>query len=554
MRTIYNLLATALLSLLALLAGCSSEPEPETSAAAKAAPTHPVTGEPLAADQTFTYWALDEHSSFDPQLVEDVSGSHHARNLFEGLLNQDADGNLVPGVAESYTTNADKTRYTFTLRDNAKWSNGDSVTANDFVYAWQRAADPELASPYAWFVELMNIKNGAAIIAGEMEPTSLGVAAIDDFTFEVELEASLPYFANMVTHSTTFPVHQATVEAYGEDWTKPETMVSNGAYKLTEHVVSERTEMVRNEQYWNNSATILDKLITVVVQDENQALIRWKADEFDWLESLPAGQFKALQSEFPTETLVAPRLCSYYYLINQAENTPNSALLDERVRLALAYAIDRDIITENITQGGQYPAYTFTPGATAGFTVPDVAFGQLTQAERDEQAKELLAAAGYADGLNIDLLYNTSEAHKSIATAIAQMWKTKLGVETTLNNLEWKTYLTARSEGDYEVARAGWCGDYNEASTFLDLVRSDSGYNDGKYANAEVDELMLEARTLSDPNPNYTRVEEIIAQEMAIIPIYHYTVNYMLKEDVKGWPLNNVEQNWYAKDLYKVAL
>ena len=182
---------------------------------------HPVTGEKLAADQTFTYWALDEHSSIDPQIVEDVSGSDIIRDLFEGLLNQDADGVLVPGVAESFEANENKDVYTFHLRNNAKWSNGDPVTAHDFVYAWQRAVDPATASPYSWFMEIMSIKNGAETISGEVPPSALGVKALDDLTFQVELTASLPYFAAMTTHATTFPTHKATIEKYGADWTKP---------------------------------------------------------------------------------------------------------------------------------------------------------------------------------------------------------------------------------------------------------------------------------------------------------------------------------------------
>lgn len=555
MKPFQKTLAAALVGSAVFIVGCSSDEDAavDTAAApeAKSGPTHPVTGETLAADQTFTYWALDEHSSFDPQLVEDVSGSHHARNLFEGLMSEDADGNLVPGVAERFTASEDKKTYTFYLRQDAKWTNGDTVTANDFVYAWKRAVSPELASPYSWYMEIMSIENAAAIIAGEADVDTLGVKAIDDFTFEVKLSNALPYFPQMVVHTTTFPAHQATIEEHGADWTKPENMVSNGAFKLTEHVVNERAEMVKNDMYWNNDATILDKVVTIVVTDDNQALIRYKAGEFDWLESLPAGQFPTLKAEYPDEVFAAPRLCSYYYLINQRD-TALTELQDARVRKALSYAIDRNIITDQVLQGGQIPAYTFTPGATANFEVPTVDFATMTQAERDAEAKELIQAAG-AEGLSLDILYNTSESHKSIAIAISQMWKEKLGVDANLVNMEWQTYLSERAEGNYDTARAGWCGDYNEASTFLDLVHTDSGYNDGKYSNAEVDALMEEAKTLNDPNGNYTKVEEIIAEDMAIIPLYHYTFNLMLKPEVKGWPYGNVQMNWYAKDLYKVA-
>lgn len=521
------------------------------TAPAWAAGTHPETGEALADDQTFTYRVLDEHSSVDPQIVEDVSGSEIVRDLFEGLYNQDADGNLVPGVALSHTTNADKTVYTFTLRDNAKWSDGKPVTANDFVYAWRRLADPKTASPYQWFVEIMALKNSGAVMAGDMDPSELGVKALDDHTLEVTLENSLPYFALTTTHASTFPAPQWAIEAHGTSWTEPGNIVSNGAYVLTEHVANERSVRERNPMYWDNEGTILDKVVALVINEESVALTRYMAGELDRTE-IPGGQYPNLKKSNPDEAIVFPRLCSYYYMFNVSDSGPE-ALKDKRVRQALSYAVDRSIITENILKGGQIAAYTFTPGATANFEVPSVAFGSMTQAERDAKAKELLAEAGYADGLSLELVYNTSEDHKKIAIAVSQMWKQKLGVETTLANQEWKTFLDTRGNQNYEVARGGWCGDYNEASTFLDLVQSGSGYNDSKYNNPEVDQLLAEARTSDNPQPNYSRIEEIIADDMPLIPIYHYAGNYMLKPNLKPWPVKNAEQNWYSKDLYKVA-
>ncbi|MCF4099612.1 peptide ABC transporter substrate-binding protein [Maritalea mediterranea] len=514
---------------------------------------HPETGEKLAADQTFTYRLLDGLPTLDPQLNEDVSGSDVIRDLFEGLLNQDAEGNLIPGVAESWEASEGNTVYTFKLRDNAKWSNGDPVTAGDFVYAWRRAADPETASPYAWYMELMSLENGKEVIAGEKDPSELGVEAVDDHTLRVKLTSALPYFPSMVTHATTFPTHQATIEEHGDAWTRPENMVSNGAYVLTEWVLNERTTRERNEMYWNNDATILDKVVTLVINDDNVALTRWRAGELDKTE-VPAGQYPALKEEFPDQAHSFPRLCNYYYTFNLSDSGPE-AFKDVRVRKALSYAVDRKVITDQVLQGGQFQAYTFTPAATAGFEVPDVDFAGMTQAERDEKAKELLAEAGYGpdNPLEFDMLYNTSEGHKRIAVAISQMWKQKLGVEATLGNMEWKTFLETRGNQDFELARGAWCGDYNEASTFLDLLTTPSGYNDGKYSNEEVDQLMADAKTAENPQENYTRVEQILAEEMPVIPVYHYTGVMMLKDNVKGWPFENVEQNWYSRDLYKVA-
>lgn len=510
-------------------------------------------GVKLADDQTFTYRVLDEHSSVDPQVVEDVSGADIVRDLFEGLYNQDADGNLVPGVALSHTTNDAKDEYTFTLRPEAKWSNGDPVVAGDFVYAWQRLVDPELASPYSWFGELMSIENAGAIIAGDMDKSELGVSAPDDHTLVVKLTASLPYFPLMTTHGSTFPVNKAVVEEFGDAWTEPGNIVSNGAYVLTEHVPSERSVRERNPMYWNDAETIIDKVVALVINDENVALTRYFAGELDKTE-VPAGQYPKLKAEYPDQANSFPRLCNYYYTFNLSDNGPE-AFKDVRVRKALSMAIDRSIITEKVLAGGQVDAYTFTPGATAGFTVPDVEMASMTQADRDAAAVALLAEAGYGpdNPLTFDMLYNTSEGHKKIAIAMSQMWKQKLGVEAVLANQEWKTFLETRGNQDFQLARGAWCGDYNEASTFLDLLDSQSGYNDGKFNNAEVDALLDDAKTSDNPQGNYTQIEQIIADEVPIIPVYHYAGVLMLDSDLGGWPIQNVEQNWYSRDLYKIA-
>ena len=517
------------------------------------AATHPVTGETLADDQTFTYSMLDEFTTADPQMVEDVEGSYFVRDLFEGLMNQDSDGNLIPGVATGYTTNEAKDVYTFTLRDNAMWSDGNPVTAHDFVYAWRRLADPATASPYSWFADIMALENVGAVMSGDSPTSALGVTALDNHTLEVRLTASLPYFAAMTTHASTFPSPQWRVRTFGDDWTKPGNIVGNGAYVLTEHIPNETATRERNSLYWNNDATIIDKVVTLIMNDENTDFTRWEAGETD-KGALPSGQYPRLKVKYPDEAISFPRLCTYYMTFNLSPSGPE-AFKDVRVRQALSYALDRSVVTDKILQGGQIQAFTFTPGTTAGFEVPSVAFGEMSQDQRNVNAKLLLAAAGYGpdNPLKFEYLYNTSEGHKKIAIAAQQMWKETLGAEATLANQEWKTFLKTRGGQGFELARGAWCGDYNEASTFLDLLSTPSGYNDGKFSNAEVDELMLEARTMSDASANYTRVEEILANEMPVIPIYHYAGVFMLKTNVKGWPYNNVEQNWYSRNLYKVA-
>lgn len=523
------------------------------SGATAMAAVHPVTGEELAADQTFTYSVIDESPSIDPGLVEDVSGSAVARDLFEGLLNQDAQGNTVPGVATGFTVSDDNMTYTFTLREDAKWSDGTPVTAGDFVYAWQRAADPATASPYAWYIELMSIENGSDVVAGEADPTTLGISAPDDYTVVVQLTQPLPYFSQMVTHATTFPVPRWAIEEHGSEWTRPENIVTNGAYILTEHVPQERMVRSKSDTYWNAENVIIEQTVSLVINDESQALTAWESGVADQV-PMPTGQYPELKVEYPDEAIVFPRLCSYYYNFNMRDDAPEWQK-DERVRQALSLAVDRETITEFVTASGQFPAYTFTPGATAGFEVPEVPAASMTQEERNAMAQALMADAGYGpdNPIELEILYNTSEGHKSIAIAISQMWKQTLGVETTLANMEWQTFLVERGNGNFDVSRAGWCGDYNEASTFLDLMDSGSGYNDAGYNSETVDALLAEAKTVADATSIYTQIEQIIAEEVPIIPIYHYTSAFMLSSDLKGWPVDNVEQNWYSRQLYKVA-
>ncbi|WP_296419787.1 peptide ABC transporter substrate-binding protein [Pseudooctadecabacter sp.] len=517
--------------------------------------THPETGEPLASEQSFSYSIIDDFPSIDPQLVEDVEGSSVARDLFEGLMVENAAGEAVPGVAESFEVSDDGMTYTFTLRENAVWSNGDPVVAGDFVYGLQRAADPETASPYSWYVEVMGVLNAAAVVAGEMPVEELGISAPDDRTVVYQIDAPRPYFPQMTTFPTTFPANRAAVEAGGEDYTSPENFVSNGAYVLSEYVPGEKLTRVRNEMYWDNENTIIDEVTALIINDSNQALTRYLAGELDLVMDVPAGQFPRLSEEYPDEALSFPSSCSYYYLINHTDSG-NPALQNADVREALSLAIDRGVIVDNILAGGQKEAYTFTHWAVAGWETPDIDIANMTQEERNAKAQELIAGAGYGtDGepLTVEILYNTSDSHRSIAVAIGQMWKQTLGVETELANQEWATYLDTRSEQNYQVARAGWCADYNEPSTYLDLFNSASSYNDGKFVNEEIDALLTEAKTAEDAMPIYQQIEQIASEETAILPIYHYASVRMKDENLANWPTENFLQNWYSKDLYITA-
>jgi oligopeptide transport system substrate-binding protein len=504
------------------------------------------TGTKLADVQEFIRHAGSEPGSIDPQKIEGTVGANIVRDLFEGLLNQTADGDAIAGVATSWSANDDNTVFTFNLRKDAKWSNGDSVTAHDFVYGWQRAVDPATASPYSWFVDIAQIVNASNIISGDAAASELGVRAVDDFTFEVTLEGPVPFFTKMVVHGTLFPAHQATIEAHGDKWTQPQNIVSNGAYKLTNWKVNERMDLERNTHYWDNNKTVVDKVTFLPIESESASLARYRAGEMDIVDSFPSDQLKTLRKEIGDEVYTTPRLCTYYYIMN-VEKAPFD---DVRVRKALSYAINRDIITDHILGAGQLPAYGLTPEITNNFSPKAPAYAKMTQSERNDAAAKLLAEAGYTDAnpLKLDLLYNTSESHKKIAIAISQMWKQAIPVETTLENQEWKTYLSTRNEGNFSIARAGWCGDYNEASTFLDLLGE--GDNDGRYVNQEYIDLMKTAKTMADPSVNYNRAEEILATDMPIIPIYQYTFMKLIKPYIGGFAHANPEENVYSKDVY----
>ncbi|WP_299649144.1 peptide ABC transporter substrate-binding protein [uncultured Jannaschia sp.] len=509
-------------------------------------------GDTLAEDQSFSYRLLDQFPTIDPQLIEETAGGHVARQVFEGLLTQNADGTLRPGVATEWSSD-DNRVWTFTLRDDARWSNGEPVTAQDFVYAWRRAADPATASEYAWYVELTQMQNAAEIVAGEMEPSELGVRAVDDHTLEVTLNQPLPYFPQMAVHYTLMPTPQATIEAFGSDWTAPENIVSNGAYVLTDIAVNEFFRLEKNPEYWDADNVIIEEVTGYVINDANQALSRFQAGEFDMMDDLPAGSYPTLEEESPDIAHAVPRLCSYYYTVNQSESG-HEALKDPRVRKALSYAINRDVIVDQVLKAGQAPAYSFTHWATADFELPEIDYAQLTQQERMEQARSLLEEAGYGpdNPLELDLIYNTSENHRQIATVVSQMWK-PLGVNVTLSNYEWQSYLDIRGQQNFDLARSAWCGDYNEASTFLDLLTTRNANNDGKYDNSDYDALLTEAAQADDPQPLYTQAEEILAEDMAIIPVYHYTQNFVLDPSIRHWPMENVENNWYVRDIYRAS-
>ncbi|EKO3720056.1 oligopeptide ABC transporter substrate-binding protein OppA [Vibrio metschnikovii] len=494
-----------------------------------------------------------EVASLDPHKTEGVPESHVIRDLLEGLVNQDADGNTIPGVAERWETSDNQT-YTFYLRKDAKWSNGDPVTAQDFVYSWQRAVDPATASPYSWYMEYTKMKNAKEIIAGEKASTTLGVKALDDHTLVVELDTPLPYFVMMTGHTTMKPVHKGTIEKHGDEWTRAGNYVSNGAYMLDRWVVNERLELKRNPNYWDDSKTVINKVTFLPIENQVAEMNRFLSGEIHITNEVPIEHFRRLQRDHADSVSVVGSLCTYYYGFNNQK----PPLDDVRVRKALSFAIDRDVIANAIMGQGEKPAYFLTPEITAGFQPEMPAYGKMTQQQRLAEAKKLLEEAGYnrSNPLRFNLLYNTSENHRKVATAIQSMWRSGLGVNVTLENQEWKTYLDSRREGNFDVTRAGWCGDYNEASSFLTLMKSSNSSNDPRYHNEEYDTLMAKAMATTSEKERqaiYAQAEKLLARDMPIAPIYQYVKSRLLSPQVGGFPSNNAEEKIYTKDLYLIA-
>ncbi|USH01581.1 oligopeptide ABC transporter substrate-binding protein OppA [Grimontia kaedaensis] len=497
-----------------------------------------------------------EVASLDPHKVEGVPESHVLRDLMEGLVIQDAVGNTIPGVAESWSTEDNKT-FTFKIRKDAKWSNGDPITAHDFEYSFKRVVDPNTASPYAWYIEKTQMKGAKDIIAGKKSIEELGVKAIDDQTLVIETDVPLPYFVKMMAHTTMYPVHKGTVEKHGDSWTKPGNFVGNGAFVLSDWVVNEKIVLERNENYWDNKDTVLDQVTFLPIENQNAEMNRFLSGEIDITYEVPNEQFRRLAKQYPDNVVVSPSLCTYYY----GFNTQKPPFDDVRVRKALSYTIDRDIITKAILGQGQKPAYALTHSGITGFAPEAPEYAKMTQKERIAEAQKLLADAGFGSGnpLDFTLLYNTSENHKKIAVAIQSMWKKSLGnfVNVTLENQEWKTYLDSSKQGNFDVRRAGWCADYNEASTFLVIAMTENGSNDQKYSSEVFDKAMSDAirvaKDEAERNGYYAIAEAQLAQDMPIAPIYQYVQPRLVGTQVGGYPDQNPQDNIYSKDMFIIA-
>lgn len=521
-----------------LIAACGGQ-EKNTAASAPAA-------------DTVTRNNVTEPQSLDPHQITGVPEINVVRDLLEGLVETDGKGAVIPAAAESWESGDNKV-WTFKLREGLKWSNGEPLTAEDFVYSWRRLVDPKTASQYATYLQAAKIENIDEILKGEKSPDTLGVKAVDPQTLQITLTAAVPYFPQMLYHAATKPVHRATVEKHGVKWTQPENFVGNGPYVMKNWVVNERIELEKNPQYRDAANVKINKVVFLPIGSQTDDVARYEAGEVDITDALPPEMYAKLQEKYPQELKRSPYLCTYYFEINNQK----APFDDVRVRKALSLALDRETIAAKVLGRGEEPAYNLTRAGTAGFVPYVPEWSKLDQAARVAEAKKLLAEAGYSESkpLTFSFLYNTSEQHKKIAVAAASMWQQALGfVKVNLENQEWKTYLDSRRNGNYQIARASWCGDYNEPSTFLNTLQSANSSNRAFYKNADYDALL--AKTLQadiddkERTRLYTQAEAQIDKDSAVIPVYGYVNSRLVKPHIGGYSTEDVLNELPSKRLF----
>jgi oligopeptide transport system substrate-binding protein len=487
--------------------------------------------------QEFTYNISAEPQFLDPGKATGIPEFTVLLNLFDGLTRYDATNTIMPSIAEKWDIDTTNTKYTFYLKKGLKWSNGDPLTAKDFEFAWKRALSPELASEYAY--QLWYLKNGEAYNTGKIKDSeTVGVKATDDYTLSVELTSPTPYFLSLLTFTTYLPVDKKVVEA-NPDWAKSaQDFVSNGPFVMKDWIPQDKIIIEKNPNYWDSSKVRITKITLTMVTSGTTELAMFESDQLDFAVNPPPVEFERLKKE--NKLTIEPYIGTYYYMFNTTKPPFN----DIKVRRALTLAIDRKSIVDNITKGGQIPALAFVPfgikDANSDKEFRDEGGNFYTDNNFDE-AKGLLAEAGYPDGKGFPkfkLLYNTNEVHQTIAQAIQQMWKEKLGIECELTNQEWQVYLDNRDKLNFDIARAGWIGDYADPNTFLDLFMSGSGNNDTGWTNKNYDELITKAKTANDYLLRMTdlhQAESILMDNLPIMPIYFYTRPVLVKPWLKGY-------------------
>lgn len=471
--------------------------------------------------------------------------------LFEGLVTENP-GDLKPnpGVAERWEISPDGTVYTFYLRTNSFWSNGDRVTAHDFVASFERMLTPALGAKYA--AMLYPLKNGEAFNTGKITDFSeVGAKALDDFTLQLTLHSPTPYFLSLLMHNSWFPVHLPTIRKHGSvfdranRWSLPENFVGNGAFRLAEWKINSHVRVVKNSNYWDAANVKLREIYFYPTENQDAEERAFRAGMLHIAKDVPQMKIEVYKKNRPEVFRAEPILSIYFYRINVTKPPLN----DKRVRKALALAIDRDLIVRRVTRGGQLPALHFTPPGISGYAPRARISGG------PDEARRLLAEAGFPEGKGfppINILFNTHEGHKAIAEAIQQMWAKELGIPVTLRNEEWKVFLRTTEKLDYQIARAGWGGDYPDPNTFLELAVTDNGNNETGWSNAEYDRLIAEAARTANPEERmelFQRAEAILLDEVPFLPIYFYTRPTLVHTAVRNF-LPNVLDLHQWKHVY----
>jgi oligopeptide transport system substrate-binding protein len=497
-------------------------------------------------DQELYIGIGSEPEALDPHIVSGVTEHYVLLSLFEGLTTVHPETlEILPGVAESWVVAPDGLSYTFFLDPKARWSNGDPVTAGDFLFSYERILSPKLGAPYAYM--LYSIRGAEAFNKGLSDDfSSVGLEAIDDRTLKIELAAVTPYFLSLPTHFTWWPVHRETILAHGSmtdrisKWTKPEHFVGNGPFRLKHWKLNHSISVERNLHYREAEGVHLNGIHFLPINSETEERA-FRAGQLHITSSVPTARIDWYRSNRPDAIRFDPYLGVYYYLIN----TSNPVLKDKRIRQALAYSIDREALTNYVLKAGQKPAHHFTPPNTGSYTAK-------SQFSYDPQkARDLLTEAGFPKGAGfpkLELLYNTSESHKTIAEAIQQMWKAELGIEITLYNQEWKVYLDSRQKGDFDIARAAWIGDYCDPYTFLSLGISDSGNNHSHWNSPSFDALLKSSTLTLDPQARmdlFQEAEAELIEAMPFIPLFFYVRSLLIDGSVRGWHSNILDYHPY---------
>lgn len=478
-------------------------------------------------------------SSLNQQLTSTVDEARLLRDLYEGLVIEDSKGEIIPGVATSWTESPDGLTYIFKLRDNSKWSNGDPVTAQDFEFTFRRIMDPKNAAPYANV--LFPIKNAEKIAGGKLPTDQLGVEALDDHTLKFTLEAATPYFVQLMSHHTALPLHRKSVEKYGDKFTTAGNMVSNGAYQLVSFRPNDKITMKKNPYYYNADKVKIDVVNWLPFEDRSSCMRRFEAKEIQTCSDVAAEQMDYVKKTFGAQLHVAPQLGSYWLDIKGKDGSP---LKDPRVKRAISIAIDRDFIASEVWRGTMLPSYSLVPPGIDNYVSGGVKqdFADTDIFDREDEARALLKEAGVApDSLTLELYYSTSENHKNVMAAVADMLK-NIGIKAKLNEMDGSTYFSfLREDGDFNLARDGWIGDYSDPQSFLFLYQTGNAFNYPKWSNKTYDSLMEKAAITTDLKARadiLADAERLLLKEQVIIPLLTYASRALVSDQIVGWEDN----------------